>query len=1168
MKPEWEALVVGIDRYLPLTTLPYLTSGEKDAEDVAQQLEKYGYEPFRVQRLPQQLYQKGEGAIGSRGVVELKELKTAIANLFNPPPPNEPPETALFFFSGHGWRKAVDGKEEVFLAPSDAFPQGGIYGVSLSWLGEQVEASPVKRVVVWLDCCYSGELLNFIPTDKDYCLMTASRSFETAQERVRNQGVWTKELLEGLNPENYPDGIVHSHNLEAFIEKRMSQTRQRSLIANSQRAILLTTKFPKKRFQNTCPYRSLNYFTDLPEDAEVFYGRCALTEQLIERVKHKDRLVAVLGASGSGKSSVLRAGLLYQLKLGQAIPGSDRWRYLEPFTPKEDPLGSLEEVLAKIDPPLANTARLRKVVGKDEQGEQREQREQGGRGDGETLRRGDKETGRWGEQTQPIVIIVDQFEECFTTSDETKRKEFFDYLIELIEQTDNLYIFMGIRSDFRGRLREYPEFAQKINKPYINVEHLNPQEIEEAIAKPAEWVGLGIEGGLKQQLINDVEDYPGSLPLLQYTLTQLWNETIPQGKQRFLRLQTYQELGRIEGTLEKRADLVFNRLKDQEKTVARRVFLELTQIGDTLDTRRRVRLGELVNSHHSLEVLNTVTRKLANKDNRLITRIGEPTSDELTPQPPSLPGKEELSTIIIDVVHEALIRHWGRLREWREEYGDGMIVERRLENEAQEWDKNRRESGFLLSAAKLTVAEAYLQKYGHWRMLDGTAEAFIQQSQAHRDHLEREEKARRQQEVETAEARRKAEETARQEAQQRAQEAEARRKAEETARQEAELRTKEQAKTNKKLRQRAWMLGILSTVAVGFGVAAGFFGLDSQSKTNLAQLREQAALVKARLTFDTSLENLIQAIHNTGKNLNHNQNWDSQLVALVKRETLSLLPQVQGSLYAATVQVRERDSFLLGHQDWVRSVAFSTDGKYLLSGCSDNTVKLWRGVLWRDWLAVGCTGLRLHPVFVFPPAEDVSDNNKTMIQGAKATCWEHGGWSDSHKAQFLVRHGLAIAQQKGDMKEAKDKFKQAKKLNSEVNLAELEGEAGNLAVPTLLKKGTALAREGKVSEAIAALSEAQKLKPDIDLNPDTEAIDKDPKTVAQQLAAPTKVKEGVELAREGKFSEAIAAYQKAQKLDSKLEISALSWNELCWFGSLHGYAAEVMYACEKGLFRT
>ncbi|MGK7873955.1 MAG: hypothetical protein AB4426_11785, partial [Xenococcaceae cyanobacterium] len=116
-----------------------------------------------------------------------------------------------------------------------------------------------------------------------------------------------------------------------------------------------------------------------------------------------------------------------------------------------------------------------------------------------------------------------------------------------------------------------------------------------------------------------------------------------------------------------------------------------------------------------------------------------------------------------------------------------------------------------------------------------------------------------------------------------------------------------------------------------------------------------------------------------------------------------------------------------------------------------------------------------------------------------------------------------------------------------------------------VKEGVELAREGKVEEAIAAYQEAQKLKPGIDLNPDTEAIDNDLKAVRQQLAALTKVKEGVELAREGKVEEAIAAYQEAQKLDSTLKISADSWNELCWFGSLHEHAAKVMFACEKAV---
>ncbi len=104
-----------------------------------------------------------------------------------------------------------------------------------------------------------------------------------------------------------------------------------------------------------------------------------------------------------------------------------------------------------------------------------------------------------------------------------------------------------------------------------------------------------------------------------------------------------------------------------------------------------------------------------------------------------------------------------------------------------------------------------------------------------------------------------------------------------------------------------------------------------------------------------------------------------------------------------------------------------------------------------------------------------------------------------------------------------------------------------------------------MQEAIALYKEAQKLNREIDLNPETETIDKDPKTIALELAAPAKVEEGKRLAKQGKVIEAIAAYKEAQKLDPNLEISPQSWNSLCWFGSLQGHAAKVMDACEKAV---
>ncbi|MGK7871770.1 MAG: caspase family protein, partial [Xenococcaceae cyanobacterium] len=1081
MTAHWEAQVIGINAYPP-SELGSLTVAANDAEKIAQRLEESGYETFRVQRLPQSPNQKGEGKINPEAGVSHIELRNAIANLFTPESPNQPPETALFFFSGHGWKQTVNGKEEVFLATSDvlsAHPDASqkVYGIEISWLGKQIQESKAKRVIVWLDCCYGGELFKYLPTNKDYCLITATRTFEPGKEIVHEQGLLTKALLEGLNPEKHPDEIVDSHYLASFVEKRMEQwqTSQLPQCANSKRTIPLTSKFPKKPFQDKCPYRSLDYFKATKEDADVFYGRRKLTQQLIERVKENKRLIAVFGASGSGKSSLLRAGLFYQLRLGEAIAGSNNWIYIKPFTPKENPLQSLSEAVHNADI-LKNAATQTKSVYED-------------------LVSLDSQ-----RLDSRIILIIDQFEECFTMSNESNRKEFLDCLKDLINNTANLQIIIGMRSDFRQRLREYPEFAKKMSK--VNVEHLTREEIKEAIEKPAEVVGLGIGEGLKRQLINDVEDYPGSLPLLQYTLTELWHEARRQEEQ-FLRYQTYEKLGGIEGTLGKRADEVFESLSKEEQTVAQRIFLELTQVGDAFDTRRRGRLGELENSHHSLELLDEVTQTLANEENRLITRT-EP-DEEISQET----EKSSQSKILIDVVHEALIRHWQQLLHWKDEYRNGMVIERKIEAAAKEWEKNNKKQEYLLQGARLAEAEGYLEDYGSLGMLDGMAEAYIEAS------IQQEE-ARIQQEK------------------------------------------------NNRLRRRLVIGGFIGVVTLG-AIVSTIFGLKSQRQATIATLKEQAATVKVLLPLEP-LEPLVLAIATAGKNLS---SWQVKYI----------LPEVESSLYEAIDVVRQRKSFeghessvyavafspdgqkilsgstdntlklwdisgkllhtFKGHESSVNAVAFSSDGQKILSGSTDNTLKLWRRGL-KDLLEVGCERLRLHPVFLSPPSEDVQGEDKIqaeIAQGAAQTCFNYGGWKGKEKAEFLARQGLAMAQQKGDMKEAKDKFKQAKKLDSEVNLAELEGEAGKLAVPTLLKKGTALAREGKVSEAIAALSEAQKLKPDIDLNPDTKAIDKDPKAVGQQLAALTKVKEGVELAREGKVEEAIAAYQEAQKLKPGIDLN-------------------------------
>ena len=673
-----EALVVGINSY---PWLEDLIAPARDAEDLAQMLEKYG--GFKVIRWPS-IPRKGKWEVerdpSPSDLEKFKkaDLQKAISNLFHPPDGNYP-DMALFYFAGHGY-KLEEGKGFLCTSESDLDED---YGLSLEWLRSQLETSPVRQQIVWLDCCYSGEFFNFKdrtelenPTNVSRCLITASRSFQKAWESER--GLLSESLLKGLDPSEYVDGWVSNYNLEQYIDRHFANAPQHPIIRNQgKKAIILTTK---QTLANTgvCPYRSLNHFTDKEEDAAVFFGREALTDKLIEQVKQNNFLV-VIGASGSGKSSVLRAGLLYQLKIGQKIPSSDRWYYFPVLTPGDNPVETLTKHL--------ETQRNNLVEG------------------------------------QHSVLIIDQFEESFTMcQDSAQRQAFFELLNKLLDDNNNkISLVLGIRADFWGKLTEYPEITSRIDeqKNLVLVKPLSRQEIAAVITKPADKVGLQIEKGLVVKLIEDVIKYPGSLPLLEYTLTELWEK---DSKNNFLMLDSYNELGGIEGTLQTRADRIFDSLSEEEQKVAKRIFLELTNIGESLGTRRRVRLENLVNPQYSQEKLSQTVEKLAKE--RLIIcskeNLGNSQNSQII--------LDSNSQVILDIVHEALIRHWGKLKQWIEENKEAIKIEREIESKAQEWEHKGKSPDLLLQGIKLTEAELYLEKHQELGFLDGIAQKFINKS--------------------------------------------------------------------------------------------------------------------------------------------------------------------------------------------------------------------------------------------------------------------------------------------------------------------------------------------------------------------------------------------------------------------------------------------------------
>ncbi|MEB3827581.1 tetratricopeptide repeat protein [Phormidium sp. CCY1219] len=309
-----EALAIGINRYPFLKDrqrklTKHLTTPAGDAEAIARLLEKHG--DFHVERFPKK-WSEGAWQVDPQPRLRyprqnwtVEHLQNAITQLFHPPK-EDSPQTALLFFAGHGLRKRESGSE-VFLATSDVVEEKGRLGISLQWLRELLENSPVRQQIVWLDCCFGGELFHFAEAElgingetRDRFFITASRSDEPAHpEWSGEHGVLSGALLQALDPTQKADGLVTNyslaHDIESYIEsqRQSAQQGQCPVCKNWGGLITLT-----KTRENPDPPISSSYN---PRDYQDFYGRQGELEQL-ETLVQASRVLVMWGESGVGKT--------------------------------------------------------------------------------------------------------------------------------------------------------------------------------------------------------------------------------------------------------------------------------------------------------------------------------------------------------------------------------------------------------------------------------------------------------------------------------------------------------------------------------------------------------------------------------------------------------------------------------------------------------------------------------------------------------------------------------------------------------------------------------------------------------------------------------------------------------------------------------------------------
>jgi WD40 repeat protein len=621
-------------------------------------------------------------------------------------------DRVLFYFAGHGIVPA-DGLENKgdplgYLVPQDA--RGDIL------LQKQVEISkvllpmqtlhdalaelPCRHMLVILDCCFAGAFRSSLYRD----IVPARKVFKQRFDRYIKDKAWqalasaahdqkaidylgcfgqrgnigghspfAEALFEGLRGAadttlREGDGIITATELYCYLRDKIEEltedhhNRQTPGLFQLKKHdkgeyIFLLPNFNQDKLENAPalspennPYRGLKSYEE--EDSQLFFGRDELVKQLYDRIsKPKNPLTVVLGVSGSGKSSIVKAGLVPYLRANYA----GEWHILPTIRPGESPFTALAEaVLRNTDP--TNTDKLDSINTLSG-----------------TLKQAPKQFINIIAQSQEVspdvklMLVIDQFEELITICKQQEREQFLHFLTQVVDAyPQQLRLLLTLRSDFEPR---FLDSALKVHwtGARFPVRAMRSDELRQAIERPALEKMLDFDPPkLVDQLIDEVGQMPGALSLLSFTLSELYIKCIER-ESRTLSKTDYEALGGVAGSLTHRATEEYNKLDEAQKVTMRRVILRMVTIEGGESARRRVPLSELVYPDDAENKrVEEVIKRLS--DARLI--VG---------------GRETAGEAYVEPAHDALVRGWKKLQEWKKEEEENLTLQLRITPAANDW---------------------------------------------------------------------------------------------------------------------------------------------------------------------------------------------------------------------------------------------------------------------------------------------------------------------------------------------------------------------------------------------------------------------------------------------------------------------------------------------------